>query len=226
MASLYRSMTATASRSARTSKSQDSIRLVTRRTLPASLWKTVARINEAYSQGEANVRTEHYGRDADYSFAFAATLCEILLKLPENPFTPWLRSDSSRFVGGCGRFFEGTAEEMDKALNGVLSGLPADTKVYDGHNYSQGNVNFALHIGKHESVKSFSRILPDAPVKIRIMRQSKHSRPISTQPERLLVSIPSKMSASTTSSCVSQAKPLSKKPVLRTQWKLWRSCVK
>lgn len=37
---------------------------------------------------------------------------------------------------------------MDKALNGVLSSLPADTKVYDGHNYSQGNVKFALHIGK------------------------------------------------------------------------------
>lgn len=36
---------------------------------------------------------------------------------------------------------------MDKALNGVLSGLPADTKVYDGHNYSQGNVKFALHVG-------------------------------------------------------------------------------
>lgn len=36
---------------------------------------------------------------------------------------------------------------MDKALNGVLAGLPADTKVYDGHNYSQGNVKFALHIG-------------------------------------------------------------------------------
>ncbi len=31
---------------------------------------------------------------------------------------------------GCGKFFEGTAEEMHKALNAVLSDLPDNTKVY------------------------------------------------------------------------------------------------
>lgn len=44
-------------------------------------------------------------------------------------------SDCSRQVRadrklGCGRFFEGTAEEMDKALNKTLAALPDDTKVY------------------------------------------------------------------------------------------------
>jgi hydroxyacylglutathione hydrolase len=34
------------------------------------------------------------------------------------------------FIGGCGRFFEGSAEEMHKALNVVLAGLPEETKVY------------------------------------------------------------------------------------------------
>ena len=33
-------------------------------------------------------------------------------------------------VAGCGRFFEGTPEEMDKALNTTLAALPDDTKVY------------------------------------------------------------------------------------------------
>lgn len=37
---------------------------------------------------------------------------------------------------------------MDTALNKTLGSLPADTKVYDGHNYSQGNVKFAVHIGE------------------------------------------------------------------------------
>lgn len=37
------------------------------------------------------------------------------------------------FIGGCGRFFEGTPKEMHKALNDVLAGLPADTKVYVSH---------------------------------------------------------------------------------------------
>lgn len=34
------------------------------------------------------------------------------------------------FIGGCGRFFEGNATEMHKALNEVLAGLPDDTNVY------------------------------------------------------------------------------------------------
>lgn len=33
-------------------------------------------------------------------------------------------------TSGCGRFFEGNAEEMDKALNQTLAALPDDTKVY------------------------------------------------------------------------------------------------
>ena len=36
---------------------------------------------------------------------------------------------------------------MDTALNKTLGSLPADTVVYDGHNYSQGNIKFALSIG-------------------------------------------------------------------------------
>ena len=31
---------------------------------------------------------------------------------------------------GCGRFFEGTAAEMDKALNKTLGSLPDDTRVF------------------------------------------------------------------------------------------------
>ena len=34
------------------------------------------------------------------------------------------------FIGGCGKFFEGTAAEMHTALNEKLAALPNDTKVY------------------------------------------------------------------------------------------------
>lgn len=40
------------------------------------------------------------------------------------------------FISGCGRFFEGTAEEMHKALNETLAALPDDTVVYCGHGQS------------------------------------------------------------------------------------------
>lgn len=46
------------------------------------------------------------------------------------------------FIAGCGRFFEGNAAEMDKALNSVLSSLPDDTLVYPGHEYTKSNVKF------------------------------------------------------------------------------------
>lgn len=52
-----------------------------------------------------------------------------------------VRSDTL-FQGGCGRFFEGTPEEMHKALS-YLGALPDDTVVYNGHEYTPGNVKFA-----------------------------------------------------------------------------------
>lgn len=50
------------------------------------------------------------------------------------------------FSGGCGRFFEGTADDMHAALMGKLSKLPDDTKVYCGHEYTLQNLAFAKHV--------------------------------------------------------------------------------
>lgn len=46
------------------------------------------------------------------------------------------------FIAGCGRFFEGSAHEMDVALNSILAKLPDDTVVYPGHEYTKSNVKF------------------------------------------------------------------------------------
>lgn len=46
------------------------------------------------------------------------------------------------FNAGCGRFFEGTAKEMDIALNKVLGSLPNSTYVYPGHEYTKSNLKF------------------------------------------------------------------------------------
>ncbi|KAL7746379.1 hypothetical protein RI367_008309 [Sorochytrium milnesiophthora] len=50
------------------------------------------------------------------------------------------------FVGGCGRFFEGTPEQMVKALHHTLGSLPNDTLVYCGHEYTVSNLKFAHHV--------------------------------------------------------------------------------
>lgn len=50
------------------------------------------------------------------------------------------------FLGGCGRFFEGTAEQMHKALIEILGKLPDHTKVFCGHEYSIANLKFGEHV--------------------------------------------------------------------------------
>ena len=46
------------------------------------------------------------------------------------------------FACGCGRLFEGTAEQMYASLQKLLS-LPDSTKVYCGHEYTLANIGFA-----------------------------------------------------------------------------------
>ncbi len=50
------------------------------------------------------------------------------------------------FLGGCGRLFEGTAAMMYQSLNGKLAALPPDTRVFCGHEYTQGNLRFAASL--------------------------------------------------------------------------------
>lgn len=49
------------------------------------------------------------------------------------------------FTAGCGRLFEGTAEQMHNSLS-RLQKLPADTLVYCGHEYTEKNLQFALTV--------------------------------------------------------------------------------
>ncbi|KAH7732005.1 glyoxalase II chain A [Aphelenchoides avenae] len=58
------------------------------------------------------------------------------------------------FISGCGRFFEGNAEQMNTALNTHLAALPDETKVYCGHEYTVTNLKFAATIEpSNEDVK-------------------------------------------------------------------------
>lgn len=50
------------------------------------------------------------------------------------------------FVGGAGKFFEGTGQDMEITLYQKLGKLPPDTLVYCGHEYTLSNYRFALSI--------------------------------------------------------------------------------
>jgi hydroxyacylglutathione hydrolase len=51
----------------------------------------------------------------------------------------------SLMVMGCGRLFEGTAEQMWDTLT-RLAALPGETMVYSGHEYAESNARFALSV--------------------------------------------------------------------------------
>src|SRR5215471_21412139 len=63
------------------------------------------------------------------------------------------------FTAGCGRLFEGTAEQMHGSLK-KLMGLPDDTKVYCGHEYTESNLRFAMTLEpkNHKLVSRFERV--------------------------------------------------------------------
>ena len=67
----------------------------------------------------------------------------------------WFEEDEALFCGdtlfsiGCGRLFEGTAEQMYRSLN-KLKQLPPSTKIYCGHEYTEKNILFALSLSPQD----------------------------------------------------------------------------
>jgi hydroxyacylglutathione hydrolase len=58
---------------------------------------------------------------------------------------PAVFTGDTLFLGGCGRLFEGTAEQMHASLT-KLSELPKATRVYCGHEYTESNLRFAAFV--------------------------------------------------------------------------------
>ena len=57
----------------------------------------------------------------------------------------WLFTGDTLFLGGCGRLFEGDAPTMAASLRRLAS-LPGDPLVCCGHEYTEANLRFALHV--------------------------------------------------------------------------------
>ena len=66
-----------------------------------------------------------------------------------------LFSGDALFALGCGRLFEGSAEQMWTSLQKVMA-LPDDTVVYCAHEYTQANAQFALSV-EHQNEELVAR---------------------------------------------------------------------
>lgn len=70
------------------------------------------------------------------------TLGHICLYFPQNKM---VFTGDTLFLMGCGRLFEGTAEQMWTSFEKLIA-LPDDTKVYCGHEYTSGLGKFCLTV--------------------------------------------------------------------------------
>ncbi|XP_022764888.1 hydroxyacylglutathione hydrolase cytoplasmic isoform X2 [Durio zibethinus] len=59
---------------------------------------------------------------------------------------PAVFTGDTLFIAGCGKFFEGTAEQMYQSLCVTLGSLPKPTRVYCGHEYTVKNLQFAMTV--------------------------------------------------------------------------------
>lgn len=83
----------------------------------------------------------------------------------------WLFCGDTLFGAGCGRLFEGTAEQMFNSLQ-KLAALPTDTKVYCTHEYTLTNIAFAMTLEpnnqalahrQQETIKLRNQHIPSLP---------------------------------------------------------------
>lgn len=89
---------------------------------------------------------------------------------------PLLFCGDTLFAGGCGRLFEGTAEQMHASLQ-TIANLPDTTRVYSAHEYTLSNLEFA------------SRVEPNnQPLQQRLQDcREKRAQNLSTLPSTLLL---------------------------------------
>lgn len=79
------------------------------------------------------------------------------------------------FSSGCGRFFEGTPENMWAAFSKLLQ-LPDDTKVYFGHEYTLANLRFAQSIEPNNK---------EIEAKLQWAKSSEYTTPSTIESEKL-----------------------------------------
>lgn len=78
--------------------------------------------------------------------------------------TPWLLSGDTLFAAGCGRIFEGSAEQMHASLS-KLAKLPDATLVYCTHEYTLSNLRFA------QAVESSNPVIAQRLLEVQQLRE-------------------------------------------------------
>jgi hydroxyacylglutathione hydrolase len=81
-------------------------------------------------------------------------ICYLIEDKIEKDKTPILFSGDTLFVGGCGRFFEGSAQDMLKNMD-RFSMLRPETLVFCAHEYTESNYKFLASIDPDRSAEEY-----------------------------------------------------------------------
>jgi len=108
---------------------------------------------EVFGPDDARIRgIDHVVREGDQAKLEKLGLSFKVLEVPGHTATHivfaghgCLFCGDTLFSVGCGRLFEGTAEEMQNSLD-KLAALPPETRIYCGHEYTLANCAFALEV--------------------------------------------------------------------------------
>lgn len=101
---------------------------------------------EALDVSDVKVNNDDIIKVKDFSFSihvteiYGHTLGHIGYMINDNLFC-----GDTLFSGGCGRIFDGSAEELFQSLKKIAS-LPEKTQIYCAHEYTQANLVFALTV--------------------------------------------------------------------------------
>jgi hydroxyacylglutathione hydrolase len=106
---------------------------------PAREEDRIPGIDRAVDEGDTVTLGAHQG---DVLFVGAHTAGHIAYHFPS---ASALFCGDTMFAMGCGRLFEGTPEDMFRAL-GKLATLPPETRVFCAHEYTLSNARFAVTV--------------------------------------------------------------------------------
>jgi hydroxyacylglutathione hydrolase len=91
-------------------------------------------------------RLELLGRPVEVLLVPGHTRAHLAFMLPAAADAgPELFCGDTLFAGGCGRLFEGTPSQLFSSLE-RLAALPADTRVWCAHEYTEANLRFAASV--------------------------------------------------------------------------------
>lgn len=109
------------------------------------------------------------------------TLGHVAYYLPQGaPHNPWLFCGDTLFSAGCGRLFEGSAQQLFQSLQQLVA-LPANTQLCCAHEYTLENLRFARFVDESNP------FLPPYQQKIAYLRaQGLPSLPTSLHTQRLI----------------------------------------